>query len=201
MERPNASQRSSRSHEIRHRLISVGKLFSQGCEPHLSRNGFTLYDPKDQMITRATLRNGVSLLSLQTIYPDFGLITSKANAEVSDEELHERLQYGDEHPQSAFSTGEKSDAIGVYDWHRRIGHRSMKTIVDMANEVVTGIVLKDVPENPPKIGSCPSCVLTKAQRLPFKTGRTRTTEPLELIHGDLVGQPLRVRICITNWRK
>ena len=187
--------------EIRHRLISVGKLFSQGREPRLSRNGFMLYGPKDQMIARATLRNGRYPLTLPTIYPDFGLITSKANAEVSDEELHERLQYGDEHPQSAFSTGEKSDAIGVYDWHRRIGHRSMKTIVDMANGVVTGIVLKDVPENPPKIGSCPSCVLAKAQRLPFKTGRTRATEPLELIHGDLVGQPLRVRICISNWRK
>ena len=35
--------------------------------------------------------------------------------------------------------------------------------------------------------SCPSCALAKAQRLPFKTGRTRTTMPLELIHGDLVG--------------
>ena len=54
---------------------------------------------------------------LQTIYADFGLVTSEANAEVLDEELHEYLQYEDEHPQSAFSTGEKLDMISVYDQH------------------------------------------------------------------------------------
>ena|SRR5882757_8667292 len=52
---------------------------------------------------------------------------------------------------------------------------------------VTGMVLKDVPGDIPKLDSCPSCTLTKAQRLPFKDGRTRATKPLELIHGDLVG--------------
>ena len=83
--------------EIRHRLISVGKLFSQGWEPRLSRNGFTLYDTKERMIAHATLKNGVYPLTLQTIYPDFGLFASEADAEVSDEELHERLEHGDEH--------------------------------------------------------------------------------------------------------
>ena len=62
----------------------------------------------------------------------------------------------------------------------------MKTIIDMANGAVTGMVLKDIPEDPPKLDSRPSCALAKAQRLPFKTGRMRAT-PLELIHGDLVG--------------
>jgi hypothetical protein len=55
------------------------------------------------------------------------------------------------------------------------------------NSAVTGMALKDVPRDPPKMDSCPSCTLVKAQRLPFKTGRTHTTTPLELIHGDLVG--------------
>ena len=32
--------------------------------------------------------------------------------------------------------------IGVYDWHRGMGHRSKKTMVDMANGAVTGMVLK-----------------------------------------------------------
>jgi hypothetical protein len=54
-------------------------------------------------------------------------------------------------------------------------------------ESLTGMVLKDVPEDPPKLDSCPSCALAKAQRLPFKAGRMRATAPLELIHDDLVG--------------
>ena len=36
-----------------------------------------------------------------------------------------------------FSTGEGSEAISLCDWHRRIGHRGMKTIIDMVNGTVT----------------------------------------------------------------
>ena len=63
----------------------------------------------------------------------------------------------------------------------------MKTIVGMANGAVTGTTLKDIPDDIPKLGTCHFCALTKSQRLPFNSGRTRTTKPLELIHGDLVG--------------
>jgi hypothetical protein len=170
--------------DVRHWLISVGKHFSQGW---LSRNRFMLFDTNERLIARAAMKNGVYLLTLQTIYPDFGLVAVEVDEEVSDEKLHEHLEHEDEHPLSVFSIGEKSEAICVYDWHRSMGHRSMKTIVDMANGVVTGMVLKDVPEDPPKLDSCPSCALAKAQRLPFKAGRMRATAPLELIHDDLVG--------------
>ena len=51
--------------------------------------------------------------------------SSCAHAGVSDEELHGRLEHEVEHPLTAFSTEEKSDAIGVYDWHWRMGHRSV----------------------------------------------------------------------------
>ena len=104
----------------------------------MSRSGFTLYDTKGRLIARATLNNDVHPPTLQTIYPDFGLVAGEVDADVSDEKLHERLEHEDEHPMSAFSIWEKSDAIGVHDWHRRMGHRSMKTIVDMANSAVTG---------------------------------------------------------------
>lgn len=166
---------------IHHRLISVGKLFAQGWEPRLSRNGFALYDTQDRLIARATSKNGVYPTTLKTIYPDLGLIAGEPD--LSDEALLQRL----EHRNTAFGTEEKSDDVSLYNWHRRMGHRSMKTIVDMANGAVTGMVLKDVPGDIPKLDSCPSCALTKAQRLPFKDGRTRATKPLELIHGDLVG--------------
>jgi len=53
----------------------------------------------------------------------------------------------------------------------------MKTIIDMANVAVTGMVLKDIPEHLPTLDSCPSCILTKAKCLPFKTGCTCATTP------------------------
>jgi len=41
--------------EIRHRLISVGKLFSQGWE-RLSCNGLTIYDTKERLVARAPMK-------------------------------------------------------------------------------------------------------------------------------------------------
>ena len=137
-----------------------------------------LYDTKERMIAHATLKKGVYPLTLQTIYPGFGLVASEVDAEVSDEQLHERLEHGVEHPLSAFSIGNKSDAIGVYDWHQRMGHRSMKP----SSAWQTGMVLKDIPGDPPKMDSCPFCALAKAQRLPFKTGCMRD-DAIEVIHG------------------
>jgi len=61
--------------------------------------------------------------------------------------------------------------IGTGGW--ATVHFCMKTIIDMANGAVTGLVLNGVPEDPPKLDSCPSCAPTKAQRLPFKTGCPR----------------------------
>ena len=63
----------------------------------------------------------------------------------------------------------------------------MKTIVDRANGAVTRVVLKDIPEDRPRLDSCPSCALAEAQCLPFKTSRTRAKMPLELIQRHLVG--------------
>ena len=62
----------------------------------------------------------------------------------------------------------------------------MKTIINMANGTVTGMVLKDIPEDLPKLDSCPSCALANMQHLLFKTGCMRATGLLELIQSDLV---------------
>ena len=48
---------------------------------------------KEPMITHATLNNGIYPLTLQMIYPDFGLVAREANAEASDEKLHKCLEY------------------------------------------------------------------------------------------------------------
>ena len=124
------------------------------------------------------------------IYPDFSLIANEADEGVSDDQLHECLGHGDQDLLRAFSTRERSDKISVYDWHCRMGHCSMKTIINMANGAVTGMVSKDIPADLPKLDSCLSCALAKAQRLPFKTGCMRVTKLLELIHSNLVSPML-----------
>ena len=54
----------------------------------------------------ATSKNGGYPLTLQIIYPDFDLVASEpADAGVSDQELHECLENGDE--LTVFSIGEK----------------------------------------------------------------------------------------------
>ena len=151
-------------------------------------NGF--YDSKERLIACVSLKNGIYSLTLQTIYPDFSLIANEADEGVLDDQLHERLGHGDQDLLRAFSTRERLDEISVYDWHCRMGHCSMKTIINMANSTVTGMVLKDVPADPPKLDSCPSCALAKVQHLPFKTGHMCAMKLLELIHSDLVSPML-----------
>ena len=110
---------------------------------------------------------------------------------VSDKLLDVCLKHTHD-PLVAHYTREESNGISLYDWHQRMGHHSMQMIIDMANGTVTGLVLKDTPGDLLKLNTCPSCVLTKAQQLPFKSGCMHTSEPLELIHGDLVS-PMPVK--------
>ena len=159
-----------------------------------------LHDSKERLIACVSLKNGVYPLTLQMIYPNFSLITNEADEGVLDDQLHECLGHGDQDLLRAFSTGERLDEISIYDWHHRMGHCSMKTIVDMANGAVTGMVLKDVPADLPKLDSCLSCTLAKAQCLPFKTGCMHTTKLLELIHSNLVGPMLVESISRCKYR-
>ena len=167
--------------DIGSRLISIGKLFSQGWEPRLSRNGFALHNKEGKLVLRAPMRDNTYTVTMKTVYPPLAL--SAREDEATDDQLHERLNF----PHVAFTTGGKEKPVSLYDWHRRMGHRDMKTIVDMAKGAVTGIRLKDLPKEVPRLNSCPSCALAKAKRTPFGPERTRAEEPLQLIHGDLVG--------------
>ena len=168
-------------------LISFGRLLSQGWDIRVSRNGLVLQDTKGHLVMDVPMKNYVFPMSLRTVYPSSSLLAYMESGEVTDQYLDERLETLGGDPLVAFSAGEKSEPISLYDWHRRMGHRSMKTIVNMAKGAVTGLVVKDSPAKIPTLDNCPSCALTKAKHFPYKTGRTRATEPLELIHGDIVG--------------
>ena len=133
---------------------------------------------KGNLVVKVPMNNNTCTVTLRTTYSNHGLLAR----EVSDDLLHERLVLKCECPDTAVSTGKNKEPVSLFNWHRRMGHHSMKTIVDMAKGAVTGMVLEDVPRDIPSIDTCPSCTLTKSRRFPYKDGRTCATEPLELIH-------------------
>ena len=104
-----------------------------------------------------------------------------------DESLNNRLEHQIEDLLVALRTIEEPHTISLFDWHRHTGHRSMKTMVGIANGAAKCMVPKDIPGDFPSLDTCHPCVLTKSQLQPFKTRRIRAIKPLELIHGDLVG--------------
>ena len=171
--------------DIGSRLISIGKLFSQGWEPRLSRNGFALHDKGGKLVLRAPAKSNTYTVMMKTIYPVVSM--TAIEDEGANESLHEHLGLACNNPPTALHPREGKESVSLYDWHRRMGHRNMKTIVDMAKGAVKGIALKHVPKEVPKLYTCPACALTKAKRTPFGNERTRATEPLQLIHGDLFG--------------
>jgi len=77
------------------------------------------------------MKNNVYLVTLPTIYPNIGFGTREENKE-SDELVHERLELRCKSPLVAFAAGEESKPVSLFNWHRWIGHRSMKAIAGMA---------------------------------------------------------------------
>ena len=57
----------------------------------------------------------------------------------------------------------------------------------MANGAAMAMAIHDLPEEMPTLDNCMACAMSKSKRLPFKTGRTRAKEVLELVYGDLPG--------------
>ena len=69
-------------------------------------------------------------------------------------------------------------------WHARLGHVNIETLRLMARkELVTGL-----PETMIKTEACVSCLHGKQARKPFPQATVfRSTNPLDLVHGDLCG--------------
>jgi len=103
--------------------------------------------------------------------------------DILDDHLQEQLPY----PETAFVAKEKAQPVSLFDWHRRMAHRSMQTIAKMVKGAVTGMTTHESPDLIPKLDNYAVRALTKTHRLPFRRGRTRTTQPLQQIPGDIVG--------------
>jgi hypothetical protein len=146
----------------------------------LSRNGFALHNKEGRLVLCAPKKDNTYTVTMRTIHPHLGLcVRNNDGMEATDEKLHERLELKYKDPLVAFTTG-GGKPISLYDWHRRMGHRSMKTIVDMAKGAATGVILKDLLDDILKLDSCPSCALTKVRHTPFKDERVEMSK-----HGNV----------------
>ena len=75
----------------------------------------------------------------------------------------------------------KNDSV---NWHRKLGHLGGKYLKKLEN-MTDGMKLKHSDlEN---LESCEVCLKSKACRKPFGLNRTRATEPLQILHTDVVG--------------
>lgn len=84
---------------------------------------------------------------------------------------------------TCFFTENKKSAIDALTWHRRLGHMNLGTMQQM-KKYVAGI---DFVRGEDLVRKCEICSRAKSCRLPFKPSDTKTTEILELIHSDVMG--------------
>jgi len=110
-------------------LISYGKLFSQGWEPHLGCNGLRLCHWKGDLIAKESMSNNVFKVTLQVTYPNVGQSARKEKG--SDDMLLRCLRFNCKNTVIVFSTREQQEPVSLFNWHWRMGHRSMRAIKGM----------------------------------------------------------------------
>ncbi|CAI7857230.1 unnamed protein product, partial [Closterium sp. NIES-54] len=84
-------------------------------------------------------------------------------------------------------------STGETDWltaHRRFGHVALPHLQQLFKEErVKGLRIKGEPK---EVGSCETCLTSKFSRFPFHSTVGQSSDPVELVHVDLVG-PMKVK--------
>ncbi|CAI7773794.1 unnamed protein product [Closterium sp. NIES-54] len=84
-------------------------------------------------------------------------------------------------------------STGETDWltaHRRFGHVALPQLHQLFKEErVKGLRIKGEPN---EVGSCETCLTSKFSRFPFHSAVGQSSDPVELVHVDLVG-PMKVK--------
>eukprot|EP00170_Pyropia_yezoensis_P005576 contig_22655_g5592 len=92
-------------------------------------------------------------------------------------------------PPTLFGTGIANAASGTPSaelWHRRFAHLGALTL-DRTARVVTGMHIDAAGITRLREAVCPPCTEGKMTRAPFPATRSKTTEPLQLVHTDVCG--------------
>ena len=69
-------------------------------------------------------------------------------------------------------------------WHYRLGHPSIKYLIELQKK---NDDLKGIKFNSELIKNCEVCFRAKMKKMPFENNRTRYSNPLQLIHTDIMG--------------
>ena len=109
------------------------------------------------------------------------------HSEPNHQDLIRRLEGLAMTAMTATARDENGTAATLLTWHRRLGHPSFKTVVALARNGASGMVITDIPERIPGLDACAACIAAKSVRLPHKKGRERAKEYLGRIHIDIAG--------------
>ncbi|CAI7902426.1 unnamed protein product [Closterium sp. NIES-53] len=92
-------------------------------------------------------------------------------------------------------------STGETDWltaHRRFGHVALPQLQHLFKEErVKGLRIKGEPN---EVGSCETCLTTKFSRFPFHSTVGQSSDPVELVHVDLVG-PMKAHLVFSTCKE
>ena len=169
--------------DIRVQLLSLGKLEGQGWDIRLRKGGMELRDRVGNMFAYVLKVNNVYPVKLKVVPPSISLVAWSGSDPTFDDLAHrlERVVM------SATAKGGSGTEASLITWHRRLGHPSFKSVVELARGSATGIIITDLQAGVPGLDACAACVAAKSVHFPHKDGRARAVEYLERVHVDIVG--------------
>ena len=103
------------------------------------------------------------------------------NSTFEENDLEKELKLNFDKNYNQFIKGNKAML-----WHVRMGHASLAYLKRLQKLFPNAKYLNSVKFDN-EILDCEICMIAKLNRLPFKTERLRSSEPLQIIHSDIMG--------------
>jgi hypothetical protein len=169
------------------RLLSLGKLVGQGWEVRITDGGMELKDRSGELFAVMKKTNNVYPVKLMVLMPSHGLAAWMGEEACMEPTYQDIIQRLDGVSMLMTAKGGKGSDTSLLTWHRRLGHPSFKTVVDLVKSGVSGMNISNIPDQVPGLDTCAACVAGKSIHLPHKTGHARASKYLECVHIDIAG--------------